>query len=215
MVAVAIVALALAGCAQTPSAQAPAPAETGETASPSATPSPTPTIPVGPVEMTDEQAAEMYLNFVCQSNDIGSRLAALFDEDEREFINGGNPSVKKINKLAAEGLRIARAAVEVVDDDYFVWPDKVAAEVQVVRDAYIADASTWSNLANAKTFEDAYYTQWPNTDEAAKASQEIRYQLDIDPDTSSSCKGYENGTDGAHKAMTERREYLASFGNED
>lgn len=201
--------LALAGCTALPPAATPTPAANA-TGAP-ATPSPTPTIEVGPVALTEEQAAERYLGIVCQRNSVINQLNDAISGGEEAYLNGGNPPVSEINRIAKETMRVVRASVEVADDDYYMWPTAVVDAVKKVRDSQVAEASTLSSLANAKSFEDAYYTRWPDQSEASAASQEVRYQLGINPDTEASCVGFESATDELHKTMTERREYLSSF----
>lgn len=101
--------------------------------------------------------------------------------------------------------------MEVADDDYFTWPESVAGYLKTVRDSQLAEGSALSSMVNARNYEDAYYADWPDQTEASAASQEIRYQLGIDPDTAASCVGFETATDDLHKEMTERQEYLRSF----
>ncbi|WES66033.1 hypothetical protein P0L94_08140 [Microbacter sp. GSS18] len=202
--------LALTGCTASATSEA-----VPTLVTPSSAPKPTPTIPVGPVELTDDEAADLYLAIVCQRNIAMEALSDAVFAKEDEFLNGGTPAMTEIQAAAAEGLRIARASVELADDDYYTWPSDVAEHLKVVRDANLAASSNLSEIANADRFEDAYYSTWPNQDTAAAAAQEIRYQLGLDADTTASCEGHETATDDAHKEMTERREYLASFEDED
>lgn len=162
--------------------------------------------------LTNDEAAERYLGIVCQRN---ASMAALMDAikaKEKQHLNGGEPGTKKIRAVAKEGMRVARAAIEITDDDYYTWPDDVVRPLKILRDAYLHDISMLNQISTEKDYDEIYYASWPDQEDAAAAAQEIRYQLGIDPDTSASCRGHETATDDLYAQMTERREYLASFG---
>lgn len=182
--------------------------------SPSVTPSPTPTIDPGPVELTKEEAAERYLGVVCQRNTLVHQLNDAFDAQEDAFLNGGAGDVSEVKKIAEESLRVNRLAIEIIDDTYYTWPDGVAEHLKTIRQSYIALASHYDGLINAGSFEEAYYSVPPESG-GATAAQEIRYQLGLPADTTSSCKGKERMSDMLHQEMIQRNEYLASFAKED
>jgi hypothetical protein len=197
------VALVLAGC----SGPGPAPESI-----PTTSPAPTPTIDRGPVLLTDEEAAERYLQVVCQPNAGLNAIDDAIVAGEPEWLNGGSPDPAAVRAAAAETLRVVRLAVEVIDDDYIVWPESVATHVDHIRDSYIQELAVLSGVANADRFEDAYYAQWPQrTPEQAAAGQEIRYQLGLDADTAASCEGYEESLEVVHTEMIDRIAYLATF----
>lgn len=178
--------------------------------SPSATPSPTPTIDPGPVELTKKDAAERYLGIVCQRNSLVYQLNDAFDAQEDAFLSGGAGDVSEVKKIAAESMRVNRLAIEIIDDTYYTWPEGVAEHLKTIRQSYIALASYYDALTNAGSFEEAYYSTAPESGGAA-AAQEIRYQLGLPADTTSSCKGKETMSDVLHQEMTKRNEYLTSF----
>jgi len=188
------------------------------TTSPSATPtpSPTPTIDPGPVLMTEEEAAEYYLRLICQSNTAGQALNDAIIAGEEEWLNGGEPDPAAVKSAASTLLGLKRLAIEVMDDDYFTWPGEVGTHVGYIRESFIQESAVISAVANVSRYEDAYYSQFPEqTPEQAGAGQEIRYQLGIDADTTTSCVGYEAELEALHAEMIERNEYLAQFESSD
>lgn len=185
--------------------------DTAAASTPTATPSPTPTIPVGPVTLTDEEAAARYLTAVCQRNLAAIALTSAFQASEDEFINGGAPDVSAVKAAAGVQIEANRAQVSVLDDAYYVWPTSVVPHLKVVRDAAVAELSPLSETVNAPSYEVAYYMAWPDTSEAGASSQEVRIQLNLDADTTKSCAGYEVAATEAVTAMKARDEYLASF----
>jgi hypothetical protein len=198
----------LTGCSAPPPAGAGANAAA---ARPTTTPSPTPTIPVGPVALTEEEAAGRYLTAVCQRNLAANALNSAFQASEDEFINGGTPDVGAVRAAAGAQMEANRAQVEVLDDAYFVWPAAVVPHLKAVRDAAVAELSPLSEIVNAPSYEVAYYMSWPDTTDARAASQEVRIQLNLDADTTKSCAGYETAATEAVAAMNVRDEYIASF----
>lgn len=188
-------------------------ADTHATQAPS--PSPTPTMDPGPVELSTEEAGERYLGIVCQRNGATERMNQAFTAGEEEYLNGGTPDVTAVKAAAAEVLRLNTMQIALLDDPYFTWPDGLDAHLSNVRDASMTQASTFNALVNAATYEDAYNQPVSDDPEGAKSSQEIRYQLELSPDTTASCQGYETSTEVLHAEMVERNEYLASFGKEE
>jgi hypothetical protein len=179
---------------------------------PTATPTPSPTIDIGPVELTESEAAERYLDLVCATNQANEALDAAIIAGEPEWLNGGAPDPSAIKAAATESMRLARLAVELIDDEYYIWPGDVGTYLQHIRETFIQDLSLLSAVANVTRFEDAYFMPWPErTSEQASAGQEIRYQLGLDADTTASCVGYETGLEDLHQEMIERAEYLEQF----
>ncbi len=189
----------LAGCTSSPATNAPASEELAA-----------PAIDPGPVELTDEEAADRYLAIVCQPNIASGTLVAAFDAGEPEFLNGGSPSVEAVVAAANERMRVTRQAIELLDDTYYTWPKSVSEPLTHIRSSYMTEMATFSQMINAATFEDAYYAPFPPaTPEQQSAGQEIRYQLKLDADTTATCEGKDAAQDEAHAEMTERNELLA------
>lgn len=205
----AVTILLLAGCSM--SAETAQPQAAQKTATP--VPSPTPTIDPGPVVLTKEEAAERYLGLVCQRNVLVFGLNDAFKAQEKTYLNGGSGDVTEVKALSAEALRVNRLAIELIDDPYYTWPSGIDQHLQTIRQSYMSLFSYYDSLANAKSFEDAYYLT-AEQGNGATAAQEIRYQLGLPADTSASCKGKETATDLLHAEMIERNEYLATFSEE-
>lgn len=161
-----------------------------------------------------EAAGARYLGIVCQANVAGGALSDEFAAQEDTFLNGGEADVSAVNARAAENLRVDRVAVELFDDAYYMWPEAVVDQVKLVRDSYVAESSTLSQIANATRFEDAYYAQWPDETASSTAAQEIRYQLGLSADTTTSCTGFDQTADTLHGEMLAREAYLAGFAAE-
>lgn len=164
--------------------------------------------------MSKEEAAQRFLGVVCQRNRLVNQLNSAFDAQEEKFLNGGSADPSEVKVIAADAQRVNRLAIELIDDPYYVWPSGVASHVRTIRQAYIELSSYYDGVMNADSFEEAYYLDGLVTD-GATAAQEIRYQLGLPADTSSSCEGKETISESLHQEMVERNEYLASFGKDE
>jgi hypothetical protein len=200
----ALLLVAVSGCSTAPEAP-----ETTPESSASAAPK----IDPGPVTLTVEEAGNRYLDIVCGPNIAGEALYAALTAGEPEFVAGGAPDPAAVKAAAAARAAASRLAVAQIDDTYFVWPEKVAPQLALVRAVFIGDVATYQSVSSAATFSDAYYA--PPTEqnpEQQAAGQEIRYQLDISADTVGSCAGHETGLADLAVAQTEREEALSKQG---
>jgi hypothetical protein len=206
IVLVLVSALTLVGCTT-------APAVVPEAAP---VPSPTPTIAVGPVVLSEEEAGIYYLSVVCQGNFANDALSSALIAGEQVFFDGGEPDLTAMKAAATESSRLIRLAVEVLDDPYFIWPEAVARQIVHIRSVNVGDLAPLNTVANATRFEDGYYASYPAlTPEQTSAAQEIRLQLNLDTNTSTSCAGYETALDETHAEMTARNDYLAEFASQE
>lgn len=176
-----------------------------------AAPSPTPTIDPGPVELSVKEAGERYLHIVCPDNLASGAISQALSAGEAEFFNGGAPDPSAVKTAAVTALDVGRAAAEFLDDDYFTWPEEVAEHIVTIRTITITDLSYLSSVANAATFEDAYYAPYIDDGSGATASQTIRFELGLDPDTTASCVGYEGGHEILAQERAARDAELAKF----
>ena len=174
-------------------------------------PSPTPTIDPGPVELSIDAAGERYLQIICPNNAAGEALNQAFLAGEDEFMNGGAPDPAAVKAAGVAALDVGRATAEFLDDEYYIWPEDVAEHIATIRTITITDLSYLSEVANATTFEQAYYATYVNDGSGATASQTIRFELGLDPDTTASCIGYESGHEELRQEQTEREAELAKF----
>ncbi|MGO3148060.1 MAG: hypothetical protein ACTIJ6_10325 [Leucobacter sp.] len=178
---------------------------------------PTPAVPeiprveTGPVLLTDEEAGERYLSIVCQPNSASDAAYEAIIAGEEEYRNGGDPAVDTVKSSSAEHLRVTRLAIEVLDDEYYTWPESVVEFVPHIRSTFMASLSPLQATSNVTRYEDAYSMSWPeSTPEQQSAAQEIRYQLGLDADTTASCIGYETALEELHTKMVELNEELAA-----
>ncbi|MFC7943330.1 hypothetical protein ACFUPZ_08715 [Microbacterium oxydans] len=207
--AISVIALViLTGCAASPDADSGA-----TTPSSSPTPQPTPTIDPGPVALSVEDAGIRYLGIVCQRNGANEALNQAFAAGEETYLNGGDADPTAVKAAAAESLRVNSVQIALFDDGYYTWPGGVDVHIRAVRDASMKATSMYDSIANASSYAAAYNVAVVDDPAAAQAAQEIRYQLQLSPDTTASCVGYETAADALHTEMTERNEYLASFDN--
>ncbi|WP_157962529.1 hypothetical protein [Homoserinimonas sp. OAct 916] len=209
--AVVAITLTLVGCAgevQTESDEI-KPANSITETSPTASPIPTPTRDPGPVKLTDTDASERFLNLVCPNNIAIAELIASFDSGESELFDGGDPDPTPVKVAAQKRVDLNRATIALLDDEYFVWPVAVRDHIGHIRNSYMAELSTLNAIANTATFRDAYYATWVEaTPEQAAAGQEIRYQLGLDANTTTSCDGYETGVDDLTQEQASREAEL-------
>lgn len=111
--------VALAGCSNSGSDTATASAV--PTVSASAT-------PIGPVVMTEDQAADRYLLLICRSNGANDRLGATGYYDS--YL--GQPlDAQQKNALKKMAKVNARVAQDLEDGDY-VWPEQVREKIDKV-----------------------------------------------------------------------------------
>jgi hypothetical protein len=170
----------------------------------------TPAIDPGPIELTVEEAGDRYLDIVCANNFAIENLNAAFVAGEPDHLNGGAPDPTAVKEAAAETARLARLAIEVLDDDYYMWPEEIADQIPHIRTGYLAQLTTDEQIALSKTYDEAYYTpQTETTVEQKTAGQEIRLQLKLPSDTMASCEGHEDGLRVLTEEKTERDEGLA------
>lgn len=73
----------------------------------------------------------------------------------------------------------------------------------------VAELSALNTAANATTFEEGYYTTWPDYEAATTAAQENRYQLGLDADATVSCVEFEGGHELFLAETLERETLLA------
>lgn len=188
IVGAAAVLMALSSCT--------AASDTASAPNSSASPPPvvTPTAPLF-VELSKEQAATRYLDLVCSNNAATRELTEAFAAGEDELLNGGDPDPAAAKAAAAKRIGLSRQTLELIDDDFYRWPDGIDEQLAFVRSSYLSELSTLDSMANAASFRDAYYSTFPGpTPEQAAAGQEIRYRLGLDVDTVASCVGHEDGT---------------------
>lgn len=186
----------LAGCTSAPVAN--------DTSDPTAQPTKT-AEPAGPVELTEDEAAKRYLNIVCDNNAAITALTAAFAAAEPEFLAGGSPDMAAVKDAASTRLTLSRSAIELLEDEHFIWPKSVAEQVPHIRSTYMAELSTLDGMINAAKFEDAYYATWPAaTPEQQAAGQEIRYALGLDADTTASCADNLGGIQTLMEEKSER-----------
>ncbi|WP_166880003.1 hypothetical protein [Salinibacterium sp. ZJ450] len=161
--------------------------------------------------LTAADGAQRYLDIVCANNIAAGKLADAFTAGEAEWLNGGAPDPGAVKTAATDRVALNRIAIEQLDDTYFVWPDTVAGHLPHIRTSYMAELSTLNAIANAGSYEDAYYTTWPEMPaEQQAAAQEIRYQLGLSADTDASCVGHENGLNALAAAKADRDAALAA-----
>jgi len=163
------------------------------------------------VTLSTEEAAERYLGIVCQRNIVINHVVDALNAQIAVYNEGGSPDMTATQAAATEALRVGRVTVELLDDDYYAWPGTVATEFQALRTEILADAGALNGWAHTTEFLEAMAIEWAEPDAGTVAAQEIRYQLDLPPDTTTSCVGLESKADELHAAMTERREYLVAF----
>lgn len=193
--------LTLAGCTAAEPVAAPAPI-----------PSPTPAVALGPVELSVEEAGVYYLRLVCQSNTAGDALTAAIRAGEQDYLYGGAPDPSAAKAAAAEQLRLGQLFVEVLEDDYYTWPDGVAEQLVHLRSRTVAELGSQSVDANAATYSEIYYNTYPAmTAEQTAAPQEIRLSLGLSADTTASCAGYETGLDVVVAEIAERNVAIEDY----
>ena len=137
---------------------------------------PTPT-PTAAAAMSVEEAGQYYLDTVCPTNGVGEALGAAYQAGDLAAFTAAAGVARDAYKEAA--ARFGDADV--------VWPDSVAGNIAVVRDATIALATSYESLSQVASLEDADAVAFPDSADASAASQVIRTALDLSSDPAVSC----------------------------
>ena len=173
LVAVLTASVLLAGCS-TPAS----PAEpSGSTSRPS-TPSPTPSV------MSTPEAATYYLDTVCPSNALVNAANAAVNS-----FDAGTGDIASVNATSAAARDSSQAAALRLDDASVKWPENVAPDIPVIRDAYFSQAASYGQWAQATDANALNATAWADQTAASQASQRVRARLSLPADTVASCAG--------------------------
>ncbi|MEF3402243.1 hypothetical protein [Agromyces sp. CCNWLW203] len=106
-------------------------------------------------------------------------------------------------------MTLFQTQAELLEDDYFLWPEAIAAHISTLRDSDVASLGTLSIMVNAPDYQTAYYATWPDMTMPQAAAQEIRFQLGIGADTQATCVGYEGGHEVLMAERSERQDALS------
>ena len=137
-----------------------------------------PTAPVDETEpMSIEQAGEYYLDTVCPANEVGQALGTAYQAEDLAAFTAAAEVARDAYKES--GLRFS--------DETVVWPDAVAADILILRDASVALATSYQSLSEVKTLEEADAVVFPTSDDSAAASSRIRDALGLSSDPEVSC----------------------------
>lgn len=175
VVAVVTTSVLLAGC----SAPA-APGEPSGSASQPSTPSATPL----PTVMSTPEAATYYLDTVCPSNALVSAANAAVNS-----FDAGAGDIASVNATSAAARDASQAAALRLDDASVKWPENVAPDIPVIRDAYFSQAASYGQWAQAADANALSATAWADQTAASQASQRVRARLSLPADTVASCAG--------------------------
>lgn len=132
---------------------------------------------VAPQPMSIEQAGEYYLDTVCPANEVGQALGAAYQAQDLAAFTAAAEVARDAYKES--GLRFS--------DETVVWPDAVAADILILRDASIALATSYQSLSEVKTLEEADAVVFPTSADSAEASTRIRDALGLSSDPEVSC----------------------------
>lgn len=199
---VAIAATALTGC----SAESTAPKAPGRTMEASSTPTPVPTPTPTEVVLSHEEAGMLYLDLICDVNASGIEVNEAFAAKEDEFLAGGTPDPVDVKASAAKRMDLSRKLLELLDDTYYVWPTEVRESLTHVRSNFMGELNGLNAMANASTYEQAYYAEpYQATPEEKSAGQEIRYELGLSADTVASCQDHLGKLTARYEELQTRR----------
>ena len=139
------------------------------------------TAPTEPVVETEaisiEEAGAYYLDTVCPANEVGEALGTAYQAQDLAAFTAAAEVARDAYKES--GLRFS--------DETVVWPDSVAADILILRDASIALATSYQTLSEVKTLEEADAVVFPNSADSAEASSRIRDALGLSSDPAVSC----------------------------
>ena len=137
---------------------------------------PTPT-PTAAAAMSVAEAGQYYLDTVCPTNSVGEALGTAYQAGDLEAFTAAAAAARDAYKEA--GVRFGDADV--------VWPDSVAGNIVVLRDASIALAASYESLSQVTSLEEANAIAFPDSADASAASQAIRADLELSSDPAVSC----------------------------
>ncbi|CAN5586171.1 hypothetical protein BH10ACT7_BH10ACT7_15200 [soil metagenome] len=127
--------------------------------------------------MTVEEAGAYYLETVCPANEVGEALGAAYTAQDLPAFTAAAEVARDAYKES--GLRFA--------DETVVWPEAVAADILILRDASIALATSYQTLSEVTTLQEADAVVFPTSADSAEASSRIRDALGLSSDPAVSC----------------------------
>jgi hypothetical protein len=127
--------------------------------------------------MSVEEAGQYYLDTVCPSNAVSGALSTAYAEGDLAAFTAAAATARDTYKSSAARF----------GDESVVWPEAVAADIVTLRDTSIVIAASYESLSAITTLDDANTVTFPDSTEAAEASQRIRDALDLSSDPEVSC----------------------------
>lgn len=165
-------------------------------------PRPTAAPDAGPTELTIEEAADRYLDIVCMPNVRGAALEDAIRDGYQEYADGGAPDPAPVTEAATAYADAVALAIEVLDHDGVVWPDRAAKWLPHISSGYDKQLTGAQEVAAAATYEEAYSVEWPSrTPEEEEAGAAIREALEIREDAVASCDGRETALEELHASL--------------
>lgn len=193
-----------------------APASPGQGAEPSRTaesspPSTARSYAPGPVVLSAADAGERYLAITCGVDaTIATMNAAMLDGLD-EYRKGGSPDPTFVNAAAGLAAAHQRKMLELLLDDYYVWPEGVYEQLNHVRLGLVAGVAEAEGIADAVSFDQAYNVERAApTREQREAPAEIRRLLGLPADARSACAGL--GAADTDRLIAEQRARRISLG---
>ncbi|RLP70056.1 hypothetical protein D9V30_05160 [Mycetocola reblochoni] len=126
---------------------------------------------------------------MCDNNAAIDALATAFNEGEAELLAGGAPDPANVQEKAQNRIELNGMSLDILDDSFYVWPKRIREDISHIRESYLSELSTLNQMATSD-FETAYYSTFAETEGGATAGQNIRYELGLDANTSTSCDDF-------------------------
>lgn len=148
-----------------------------------------------------EEAGALFLDVICGVNAPVYAYNDAIAVAEDQYYSGVAPDMSQVNFGAQSHADAMLQGITVFDDTYYVWPESVAPLVQQIRDGFMTMVGPLRQLENATDYETFVSVVVPSPE---MPSQEIRYQLGLDSNPTTSCVGHEDKLSGLAAESQER-----------
>jgi hypothetical protein len=130
--------------------------------------------------MTTEQAADLYLQAICPTNEY----LFMFNKQMKSWIDSKKALSAADKKLFASAAKESRAGAQLLDTTPAQWPPGTEAGIEEVIVSLLQDVSKYQKAAKAKTQSDAYFARYEVIDGGINSNSQaqlVRLRLELPP----------------------------------